>query len=89
GPLEDLFRKADLQSVEVRALDAPTVFADFDDYWSPFLRGQGPAGAYCVSLSNDDRERLRNRLKDALPIESDGSIHLIARAWAVRGVVPV
>ena len=89
GPLEDLFRGANLQAIEVRALDAPTVFVDFDDYWSPFLRGQGPAGTYCVSLSNKDRERLRNRLEEALPIEPDGSIHLMARAWGVRGVVPV
>lgn len=87
-PLQDLFRGANLQSVEIRVLDAPTVFVDFDDYWSPFLRGQGPAGAYCVSLSEGDRERLRNRLENALPIRPDGSIHLIARAWGVRGIVP-
>ena len=87
-PLEELFRDAKLQNVEVRAPDVPTVFADFDDYWSPFLRGQGPAGAYCVALSEDNRERLRLHLEHALPIESDGRIHLIARAWGVRGVVP-
>ncbi|HBJ32561.1 MAG TPA: SAM-dependent methyltransferase [Dehalococcoidia bacterium] len=51
GPMKDLFRDARLQAVEVRALDAPTMFVDFDDYWSPLLKGQGPAGAYCVSLS--------------------------------------
>ncbi len=84
-PLADLFRAAALRSVETCALDAPTVFADFDDYWSPFLRGQGPAGAYCISLSKNDRERLRRRLESALPFNEDGTINLIARAWAVRG----
>jgi SAM-dependent methyltransferase len=84
-PLADLFRAAGLRDVETRALDAPTVFADFDDFWSPFLAGQGPAGAQCVALSEDDRERLRERLEDSLPIGSDGTISLIARAWAVRG----
>ncbi len=69
--LADLFRASGLQSVETRALDAPTVFADFDDYWSPFLKDQGPAGAQCVSLSGDDRERLRNHLEAALPINHD------------------
>ena len=87
-PLEDLFRGANLQEVEVRALDVPTVFVDFNDYWSPFLRGQGPAGTYCVSLSEDKRQRLRERLENDLPIRSDGSIHLIARAWGVRGAIP-
>ncbi|MDH3281884.1 MAG: methyltransferase domain-containing protein [Gammaproteobacteria bacterium] len=85
--LADLFRVADLRAVETHALDAPTVFTDFDDYWSPFLRGQGPAGAYCVSLSETDRERLRRRLENMLPFNADGTIDLIARAWAVRGTV--
>lgn len=83
--LADLFRAAGLQAVETSALDAPTVFGDFDDYWSPFLLGQGPAGAQCVALSEGDRERLRNHLKGALPIDPDGTISLIARAWAVKG----
>ncbi len=81
----ELFRSADLQEIDTCALDAPTVFADFDDYWSPFLRGQGPAGVYCVSLSEHDRERLRARLEHALPVNADGTISLIARAWAIRG----
>ena len=88
GPLADLFRAANLQAVEVRALDVPAVFVDFNDYWSPFLRGQGPAGTYCVSLAEDDREHLREHLENALPVRDDGSIHLIARAWAVRGATP-
>ena len=84
-PLAELFRKAGLTAVETSALDAPTIFSDFEDYWSPFLRGQGPAGAFCVSLSEVDRGRLRERLHEALPSEPDGTIHLVARAWAVRG----
>jgi SAM-dependent methyltransferase len=87
GPLTDLFRATGLQAVEAHALDAPTVFADFDDYWSPFLRGQGPAGAYCVSLSEEEREHLRKRLEKSVPIRADGTIQLIARAWAVRGTI--
>ncbi len=85
--LADLFRADGVEAIETCALDAPTVFANFDDYWSPFLRGQGPAGAYCVSLSERDRDRLRARLEDVLPFDSDGTISLIARAWAVRGAV--
>jgi SAM-dependent methyltransferase len=84
-PLADLFRNSGLEAIEPCALDAPTVFADFDDYWSPFLRGQGPAGAYCVSLPEEDRERLRKHLKSTLPFSGDGTIGLIARAWAVSG----
>jgi Methylase involved in ubiquinone/menaquinone biosynthesis len=84
-PLAALFRSAGLQNVETCALDVPTVFTDFEDYWSPFLRGQGPAGVYCVSLSEHDRKRLRARLESVLPRNADGKISLIARAWAVKG----
>jgi hypothetical protein len=60
---------------------------DFDDYWTPFLGGQAPAPAYAMSLDEPTRARLRERLRASLPIARDGSISLIARAWAVRGTV--
>jgi len=87
-PFADLFRGAGLERVEARAIDVPTVFKDFDDYWSPFLGGVGPAPAYCMSLSEEPRAALRDRIRASLPVSADGRIHLIARAWAARGVVP-
>jgi hypothetical protein len=83
--LTDLFRNAGLRRVETRSVDVPTLFRDFDDYWTPFLGGQGPAPGYAVSLSEDRRAALRERIRADLPIAADGSIPLIARAWAVRG----
>jgi SAM-dependent methyltransferase len=85
--LEALFAGAGLADVETRGIDVPTVFAGFDDYWAPFEGGQGPAPGYCVSLPKERRETLRERLRDTLPAEPDGSIRLIARAWAVRGTI--
>jgi hypothetical protein len=87
APLVELFEGAGLRDVRVLAIDAPTVFKDFDDYWAPFLGGQAPAPGYCMSLSEERRAALRERIRSMLPIEIDGSIRLIARAWAVRGVV--
>jgi SAM-dependent methyltransferase len=84
-PLEELFRGADLADVEVRGIEVPTVFRDFDDYWSPFLGGQGPAPTYTMSLSEEARSALRERIRSRLPVAPDGSISLVARAWAVRG----
>jgi SAM-dependent methyltransferase len=84
--LEDLFRAAGLRAVEARAIDVATDFRDFDDYWAPFLGGQGPAPSYVMSLSEDRRAALRERLRQSLPAALDGSIPLVARAWAVRGV---
>ena len=88
GPLEALFHSAGIEEVEVRAIDVPTVFRDFDDLWSPFLGGTGPAPGYVASLSEERRATLRERIRADLPIAADGSIPLIARAWAVRGTVP-
>jgi hypothetical protein len=65
--------------------DASTHFRDFDDYWTPFLGGQFPAPEYAMSLSEADRAALRDRIRATLPFAEDGSIRLIARAWAVRG----
>lgn len=85
GALEQLFLGADLIHVESRTIDVPTTFRDFADYWDPFLGGQGPAPAYAMSLSDAHRVQLRDRLRSRLPTAPDGSIALIARAWAVRG----
>jgi SAM-dependent methyltransferase len=87
GPLAELFAQAGLDRVQVRPIDVRTAFRDFDDYWSPFLGGEGPAPAYAMSLAEDKRMALRERLRAKLPMSSDGSIELVARAWAIRGKV--
>ena len=84
-PLAELYRAAGLHAVDVCAIDVPTHFRDFDDFWEPFLGGQGPAPGYVLSLDEEPRDRLRERLRATLPTESDGTIQLIARAWGVRG----
>ncbi len=86
--LAGLFAQAGLHEVQVRPIDVPTRFRDFNDYWTPFLGGQAPAPGYAMSLSEEGRAALRERIRVKLPIASDGSIDLIARAWAVRGRTP-
>jgi SAM-dependent methyltransferase len=86
-PLRALFQDAGLRSAAVRAIDIPTVFRDFDDYWLPFLGKQGAAPTYLASLDDVAREQIRERLRARLPVAADGSIALTARAWAVQGTV--
>ena len=85
-PLSRLFLSAGLEDVEVRAIEVPTYFRDFEDYWSPFLGGQGPAPSYAMSLSEELRAKLRERIWASLPSNPDGGIPLSARAWAIRSV---
>jgi len=84
--LRTLFQNTGLFQVEVHPIDISTDFKDFNDYWAPFLGGQGPAPGYAMSLSEEQRARLRQRIYNSLPFALDGSIPLAARAWAVRGI---
>jgi SAM-dependent methyltransferase len=86
--LKALWHERGLQDVSEEALTIQMRFASFDDYWSPFLERQGPAGHYVASLSADQRDQLRLRLRRRLLGDApDRPIVLAARAWAVRGTV--
>lgn len=73
-------------SVSAGPIEVDAVFVDFDDYWTPFLGGQGPAPAYAMSLDEPARVALRERVGASLPVADDGSITLRLRAWAARGI---
>ncbi len=81
-----LWTDAGLREVATTAITVSTVFENFEDYWLPFLGGQGPAPGYVASLDDRSREELRVALAKSLTPDPDGSIHLSSRAWAVRGV---
>jgi SAM-dependent methyltransferase len=85
--LRACFEGAGLTGVQLTNLDVDARFGDFDDYWRPFLGGQGPAPAYLATLDPEARSRLREHLRKTLPIAADGSLTLLARAMAVKGFV--
>ena len=85
--LTELFTSAGFLDAELTAIDILTPFASFDDYWRPFLGGQGPAPSYVTSLDAMARARLRDRLRERIMVEADGSFTLTARAWAIRASV--
>jgi len=88
GQLAALWRQNGLTEVAEEPLTVPLAFASFDDFWGPFLAGQGPAGVYAASLSKAQADRLRARLRGRLLAgKPDGPFTLRARAWAVRGRV--
>lgn len=74
---------AGLDEPAITALEADSIFPDFEDFWRPFTLGAGPAPGYCVSLPAEARARLRTKLSEDLPRQKDGSITLKTRAWAV------
>jgi hypothetical protein len=84
--LTDLFARAGLNAVEVTAIDITTPLR-FRRLPAAFVGGQGPAPAYAMGLDQSARARLRERIRERIPLQADGSISLVARAWAVRGTV--
>jgi SAM-dependent methyltransferase len=84
--LRYLFQHANITGVEIRPIDILADFKDFGDFWSPFLGGQGPAPGYVKSLEERRQAQLRERIYNSLPFALDGTISLILRAWAVKGI---
>jgi len=84
-PLAQAFREGGLHEVAFEALEIPTHFASFADYWDPMLAGTGPASAYVASLDEAARMRFRSRLQERVDPSGRGPIELIARAWVARG----
>jgi SAM-dependent methyltransferase len=88
GELASLWESHGLRDVKEQAISIDMRFDSFDDYWQPFLCGQGPAGSYAASLPEHARATLMQRLRQRLIGESDRAFVLRSRAWAVRGVAP-
>ncbi len=84
GHLVELFRAAGLTEIEEALLSARREYASFEDWWKPFTRSVGPAGAYVAGLSAEQRAELREQCRSMLP---EGAFVLTAEAWAARGAV--
>jgi ubiquinone/menaquinone biosynthesis C-methylase UbiE len=84
--LAGLWRDSGVEEVETASLEVEAGYADFDDFWAPFLSGVGPGGAYCVSLPPRHQAALRDGCRERLGRPGRPFV-LSARAWAVRGRV--
>jgi ubiquinone/menaquinone biosynthesis C-methylase UbiE len=84
GHLAELFVAAGIRDVRQAIVHARLEHATFEEWWEPFTKGVGPAGAHVVGLDADARERLRERCRERLP---EGPFTIDAIAWAARGVV--
>jgi SAM-dependent methyltransferase len=89
GELSALWTATGLKEIKETSLVIPLAFKSFENFWQPFLSGQGPSGSYATSLPPERQQALRERLRrELLGEKPDMSFSLQARAWAVRGIVP-
>jgi len=86
GELAELWQDAGLLRIRSTPLRARARYENFEDLWAPFVAGVGPAGAFTVSLSEDERSALHDALARRLSA-GDQPFELTARAWAVAGTV--
>jgi len=84
GHLAELFEAAGLRRVEQATLSVSRDHSSFEEWWEPYTRGVGPAGAYVARLDPEQQIALRERCRSALPA---GAFSITARAWAARGIV--
>jgi SAM-dependent methyltransferase len=83
GQLVHYFEAAGLADVRGSLLTIDVPVGSFDEWWTPFTLGVGPAGAYVKGLDDDERDRLRDECARTLP---DHDIHISASAWSAIGV---
>jgi SAM-dependent methyltransferase len=89
GELAAAWRTAGLLDIREATLTIRMEFAEFDDYWAPYLGRQGPAAEYVAGLDGSAVASLREHVRRAyLDGEPDGPRSYVAAAWAVRGVAP-
>ncbi len=86
--LASLWNEAGFKDIRVEPLTVEMPFASFDDYWSPFLAGQGPAGAYVAAAPAEIRASMSKILRHRfLGDGADRPFTIHSRAWAIRGTV--
>lgn len=83
GHLAALFQAAGVREVTATSLSVTIAHGSFAEWWGPFTRGAGPAGAYVATLDPDERDALMRECLRRLPTTP---IVVSAAAWGVRGL---
>lgn len=84
GELPRLLSRAGLADVVAVTLTVRVEFASFEDWWTPFTLGVGPAGAYVAGLVPDAVTTLREHCQTLLP---EPPFAVDATAWGAYGRV--
>lgn len=87
GEIAELFDQAGFTEVIETTVTMTSTYDGFDELWSGFLAGIGPAGSYCAGLADEQRTAVRDGLFIGLGSPS-GSFALDATARCARATTP-
>jgi SAM-dependent methyltransferase len=87
GEIAELLASAGFTDITETTLTVSSAYESFDELWSGFLAGIGPAGSYCVSLDTARQASLREHLFERIG-EPVGQFELSATARSASGVAP-
>ena len=82
-----LCERANLRDVATGEITLEAPYASFEDLWSPFSFGIGPAAGYLQKQSAERRDAIRDACFELLG-NPGAAFALGARVLAVRGIVP-
>ncbi len=85
--MRELWTGAGLQAVETYSITVRRTFSDFDDYWTTIRSGPS-VGRGLSTMSPEDHARLKERMRERLPVGASGQITCSAVANAVKGLLP-
>ena len=71
------------EGADLELLSVDSEYAGFDDFWESVSGGVGPAGAWLLSLDDEQRAQAREAVFAHLG-EPSGAFTLTGRAWAAR-----
>jgi trans-aconitate methyltransferase len=84
--LIQLFESLGLKDVQCTTIERIATFQDFNDYWLPIASAQGSVTEYMSTLTDTEKDKLKENIKRRLPIAFNGEIKLIISALAVKGL---
>jgi SAM-dependent methyltransferase len=86
--LRPTLENAGFVDIAIEVIEATQTYRDFDDYWEVQTLAFHPVGKSVAALSEPDRARLRDTMREMLAPAADGSITYSARAIAFKARTP-
>jgi len=80
-----LFERIGLNDIQFTTIERIATFQNFNDYWLPITSAQGSVTKFMSTLTDAEKDKLKELIKSRLPIAFNGEIKLVISVLAVKG----